>query len=92
MGQKNRERPFFARIANRSNSYDTPPNSDGERFLRDFCTKGNLLIFSINWENKSRWRRGQPLRLPPSSKPNFVKIIEGGKNLSEADEQLHHNF
>ena len=35
MGQKNRERPFFARIANRSNSYDTPTNSDGERFPRD---------------------------------------------------------
>jgi hypothetical protein len=44
MGQKSGARPFFARIANRSNSYDTPTNSDGERFLRDFCTKGNLLM------------------------------------------------
>jgi hypothetical protein len=40
---KNRERPFFARIANRSNSYDTPPNSDGEHFYVIFVPKETCL-------------------------------------------------
>ena len=43
MGQKSGARPFFARIANRSNSYDTPPNSDGEHFYVIFVPKETCL-------------------------------------------------
>ena len=30
------------------NSYDTPTNSYGERFLRDFCMEGNFLMSGAN--------------------------------------------
>jgi hypothetical protein len=69
MGQKSGARPFFARIANRSNSYDTPTNSDGERFLRDFCTKGNLLM---RGRKAAIWTRKAAIwTLPKMEKPPF---------------------